>query len=198
MDTEILSPEQQQAVAIMDEAQAITVYDQASLVNATDFISRVVGCRRALDDQRRSYTDPLRQKIEEINDRYRWFIGGMDEARGLLEPKIIAYQQEQEKEAEIAQREALERARKETEETGIIAPLAAEEMQAPGNVVRADAGKVVGRHTPSYKIIDPELVPKGYWMINEKAIAAAVRGGVRAIPGVEIFSVDKLAVTLKR
>ena len=39
----------------------------------------------------------------------------------------------------------------------------------------------------TFKIIDPSLVPNGYWLINESAIRADIARGVRTIPGVEIY-----------
>ncbi|ARK12504.1 hypothetical protein [Fibrivirga algicola] len=39
----------------------------------------------------------------------------------------------------------------------------------------------------TYKIVDPTLVPNGYWLINEGAIKADIAKGVRSIPGVEIY-----------
>lgn len=39
----------------------------------------------------------------------------------------------------------------------------------------------------AFKVIDPALVPNGYWLINEGAIKADIAKGVRSIPGVQIF-----------
>lgn len=39
----------------------------------------------------------------------------------------------------------------------------------------------------TFKIIDPALVPNGYWMINEATIRADIANGVRSIPGVQIY-----------
>ncbi|RYF77778.1 MAG: hypothetical protein EOO39_03115 [Cytophagaceae bacterium] len=38
-----------------------------------------------------------------------------------------------------------------------------------------------------FKIVDPALVPNGYWMINEATIKADIANGVRSIPGVQIY-----------
>lgn len=39
----------------------------------------------------------------------------------------------------------------------------------------------------THRIIDPDLVPRQYLMVNEAAIKAAIKGGTRSIAGVEIY-----------
>jgi hypothetical protein len=45
-----------------------------------------------------------------------------------------------------------------------------------------------------FKIIDPAQIPAEFMMVNEKAIRAAVKAGVRNIPGVKIYQREELAV----
>lgn len=39
----------------------------------------------------------------------------------------------------------------------------------------------------TFRIVDPALVPNGYWMINESTIKADIAKGTRSIPGLEIY-----------
>lgn len=46
----------------------------------------------------------------------------------------------------------------------------------------------------THRVTDPDKVPRQYLMVNEAAIKAAVKGGTRTIPGVEIFEAAKTAI----
>jgi hypothetical protein len=47
-----------------------------------------------------------------------------------------------------------------------------------------------------YKVADISLVPRDYLILNEKAVKAAIKGGILNIPGLEIF--EKPAVSVRR
>ena len=46
----------------------------------------------------------------------------------------------------------------------------------------------------TFEIEDTKKVPNGYKVINEKAIRAAVKAGVREIPGVRIYQDNELSI----
>lgn len=46
----------------------------------------------------------------------------------------------------------------------------------------------------TYRVTDPDAVPRQFLMVNEAAIKAAVKGGTRKIEGVEIFEAAKTAI----
>jgi hypothetical protein len=61
------------------------------------------------------------------------------------------------------------------------------------------AGSVSLKGKPDYEIIDRDLIPDEYWIVDEKLIAQQVRANVKNIPGVRIFTVMGVGrVTLKK
>ena len=63
------------------------------------------------------------------------------------------------------------------------------------NTIRASNGASANvRKTWKATVVDPFEVPREYLAINEKAINAAVKAGVREIPGVVIEQVEGLAI----
>lgn len=70
------------------------------------------------------------------------------------------------------------------------------EVQMPKAVVAAPPKQegISTRKVWKAEVIDDAAVPRDYLVVDEKAIRAAVKSGVREIPGVRIYSVDEMAV----
>lgn len=82
---------------------------------------------------------------------------------------------------------AAEQARREAalfdEPAPIIAPTVAKEA---ARVVTASGTKATASTYWKGDVVDPEKVPRQYLMVNQAAIDAAIKGGARDIPGVDI------------
>lgn len=136
--------------------------------------------------------------------------------------RIEAEQRRVREENERAQREAQEAERKERErieaetkaeaervgfkpeEAAELAQLTAAEVapvvpvrqvapSAPLTTVRATVGAVTVRKVWAFEVRSPAEVPRAYLVVDETAIRAAVRAGVREIPGVVIFEREEIA-----
>lgn len=74
---------------------------------------------------------------------------------------------------------------------------AAPKLEIAPAVVSASPEKLAGvsvRKTWEFEVVDPRLLPDDYLSVNLKEIRAAVRRGVRQIPGVRIYEQEGLAV----
>lgn len=97
-------------------------------------------------------------------------------------------------------RRAEEAARLEAERTPLDdpdeAPPVAPPPQAAARVVSSATGKVTASVSRIWKgeVIDPAQVPRQFLMVNQNAIDAAIKGGVREIPGVRIFEDVRTAI----
>lgn len=65
---------------------------------------------------------------------------------------------------------------------------------APARTMETARGTLQLKTTWDYEVLDGAMVPSEYWLLNHRAIGKAVRGGVRAIPGVRIFERDSTAL----
>ena len=94
--------------------------------------------------------------------------------------------------------EEAERERKEAEafdeplppSTPVVAPKEA------ARIVSSSGRKASGGLKWAHRVVDPDQVPRQYLMVNDAAIKAAIAGGTRAIPGVEIF--EEVRTTIRR
>lgn len=60
--------------------------------------------------------------------------------------------------------------------------------------VQSDLGAISAKKVWEFEVIDESKVPNEFKIVNEKAIRAAVKAGVRNIPGVKIYQTETLAV----
>lgn len=60
--------------------------------------------------------------------------------------------------------------------------------------LKADSGSAVVRHEWNATVVDPDAVPREYLVVDMAKVRAAVKDGVREIPGVRIEQVESLAV----
>ncbi|HDK16971.1 MAG TPA: hypothetical protein ENG75_03395 [Nitrospirae bacterium] len=62
-------------------------------------------------------------------------------------------------------------------------------------IARGDYGSTSSvRKTWQHKVVDPDLVPRKYMMVDESAVKAAVKNGVREIPGISIFEDSSVVI----
>jgi hypothetical protein len=97
-------------------------------------------------------------------------------------------------------REQAERARREAEEATQrqIAAASAPAQTAEVAPLAAANGSASVRKEWKATVVDESLVPREYWLIDEKKINKVVKAGVREIPGVKIEQVEGLSVRAAR
>lgn len=116
------------------------------------------------------------------------------EAREAAEEIAKAKDEEDRKVAEALAEEARVKAQEAANAESAIASLP--EVQLPKVVVEAPPKQegISTRKEWKSEVTDRDAVPRKYWVLDEKAIQRDVKAGAREIPGVRIYSVDKLAV----
>lgn len=67
-------------------------------------------------------------------------------------------------------------------------------VAAPSGPVRSASGAASTRKRWVATVVDADRVPREYLIVDQRLINAAVKNGVRAIPGVKIEQVDELSV----
>lgn len=176
--------EQRRVLEERERAEAVARrVEQEALVEAKKKRDEEERALKAQQDAERKF---LADKQREEQDRVVVF--GMDPAQAKeqadLQRKLVEKEHQEERrriEAEAEARIQAELARAERE--SIQRDLKAQEEQRRIEDSRPKNTRQVAR----YEITDPLEVPHEYWMIDDKKLAAVVRGGVREIPGVKIW-----------
>lgn len=181
-----------------------TIQTPAQLSGAVEMLQKAKALAGILDKKVEEICRPLKdekKRIDEIQrevkERALSIMSPLSEAAGRLEKQILDFQKKaREEEERIRQenariaREAYEAtlaAQQKAAETGKPSPPPPEPMvvyQTPVPV----APKVAGTTKVwKWKITDVNLIPREYMTPDQGMITAAVKGGSREIPGIEIY-----------
>ena len=193
--------------AFMEEAVVSSKEDAARITEDLAIISTLT---KTIDAKRREFTNPLRRHERSINDFFATLTGPLDTAYKAGKSKIIEWTQEQERirlQAELTARAA-------AAATAALAPAVRQVDSATGEVTtapppmpapflpdepqrtfRSEAGTASQRMVGRYRVINFAELPDDYKSVNTVLLNSAVRGGIRAIRGVEIWEEPDIRIT---
>lgn len=186
-------------VALIARATKFQVKDDASYEKAAGMLSEIAGARKKAEALRLSWTQPINQSLSNINSFFKKMTQPLDQAKDIIKEKAKDFRLEQEKKAREAERqrllaeakreEELKKALEEGKPIESVKEVSIPEVKILSQTVRSAQGKAMtAKHSWKHEVIDPELVPRIYWEINESLIRGAVNRGEREIPGVRIYS----------
>jgi hypothetical protein len=157
----------------------------------------VLSAQRQIDGIGKKLTDPLRASVAVIEDRMAAY----------LRRKAETARREAEAEAQrlaAAAHEAMREAETTPEQTADAIAALAEAQQAEALATastpeltrtRSLHGALAGlRETWTYEVEDIQKVPAAYLTVNDAVVKAAIKTGVRAIPGIRVFAETKAYV----
>lgn len=201
----------------------VTIADEATTVSTklaiksledegktADVLAKIKQAGQNAEAVRKEIGDPFRTVTEIVNGRFKAITETFAAAEKRIKGKILEFRAEierQQREQERKEREAREAAAREAEAKRIEALVAGRPAPAapppppppeqkpamPTTTVGAGGGSIGIRKVWTFEIIDENLIPREYLMVNEKLIRAAVGAGKRSIPGVRIFEQSSVA-----
>lgn len=185
-------------------AKNLVIADEQTAREAVDLAAQAIAVGKRLESERMEITRPLDQRKKEIMavfDKYQQPLNTLAET---LKTKLGAYKRaEQRRRDEEAARMRAEEERRAIEQ--------AEALKAAGNSVAADMVLEIAAETTQtiaeaapvtaagsmatsttvrrwvHEVVDVAKVPRKYLVVNDTAIRAAIRDGVRDIAGVRIY-----------
>lgn len=205
--------------------RATEVTDEPSCARAAEILVQAKGAQKAIDKNREAAKAPYLASGRAIDAEFKELMGSLsgiierlttevntfednrrreEEERQRQHEKEVADRERQQREAEEAQRKAAEEAKAANEPPPPPPPPPAPAPPPPPpppreQVVRhTSGGSVSGRTEWKHEIFDPAMVPEKYKKIDEVQMGKDVRGGVRNIPGVRIYSVNNVQARAKR
>lgn len=194
---------QSQTDKIVAAAQALAVVDDVGMREATDLLGWIARAKKQVEEKRKFFVDPLNKQVKAINAMFKRYAEPLEQADTLLRGKVLSYRREQDRirrEEEERLRKLQEKEQKRLERQAAKKdlppppPMPTPQVQEQAKTVHSDFGSVSAKKVWDFKIIDPAQIPAEFMMVNEKAIRAAVKAGVRNIPGVKIYQREELAV----
>lgn len=212
------------SVELANQAQRLAVIETGEQANAAAaLVVEATRVEKALEKARTDITGPINNLLRAFNQHYKSATEPLARVRTALGRRIAEYrtaeQRRAEAEAAAARAAAAEAARLEAERAAASVQPSADLLDDAGDVLglgdpalerveiaevavematkplRVEGGGTVSmRKVRTFRIVDAALIPREWMAPNERAIGAAVRGGIAAIPGIEITETETAVV----
>lgn len=192
-----------QSLKLEQYAGALVIASDDNIRSATNDLSIISGLKKAIEEKRKEYTQPINDHLKAINEAFKTFTEPLDRADRITRDKVLEYRQEQER----RRKEAEEIARLEREAAEMRAALTGEPVVVPEVVeapavapdhYRAEMGTLGKATIWKFEVIDFALVPDEYKIVDAGKVGRVVRAGLRSIPGIRIYSGESLRVTTQQ
>jgi hypothetical protein len=198
---------------------AITTQQQANRI--ADLLSRGAAAASALEAKRKVVLAPFKSQIADINRLFDALTDSLEDLSMKGKSRIAAWKKQEkdrvERERAEKQREMEEAARKQREAEARAAAaktteerkkaladaaaasqeISEAEITMPRDTpkhIRTESGSIIAKERWTFEVVDAALVPRTFCAPSHDAIRAAVKAGVREIPGVHIYPTEDLAV----
>ena len=210
------------AVGLARRIAAHVVNDEADEAEANELLVELSRTGKALEKARTDFVKPINDAVKAVNEWFRCGTDPLQSARATLGKRVTDFHARLRRGAEEVRRlaEAADRAQRDAEfaadrASSAHAPgldifgdtpdpmpdpmpapepvaLLAEIVQQPRRT--ASGGTVSTRTVRRWRVEDKSQIPAEWMEINERAVNAAVRGGVAAIAGLEIYEEEETVV----
>lgn len=189
-----LAPYEDELAAMQAKAEALKVTDADTAAEATAMGVRFSAIEKAVETARASFKQPALDFGRSVDALAKVYTEKAQKGKGSLSRKVGAWQS-QERVRE------LERLRKEQEEARALQAKIEEESKATGTAVtpvvmpkaaaspatvRTEEGKATSVTRWVCTVVDESKVPREYCAVSMPLLNAAVKQGIRQIPGCEI------------
>ena len=207
-----ISPEHDEAVTalykesliILAHAEALAITKMEDLKPVTEDMSLISKVKKAIEQKRKDYTNPIREHLDAINTAFKDFTAPLDKADTITREKVKTFnlgQERQRREQEEINRLRLEAAQKEAalNQGEITEPVNLVEVVAAPKKVSTELGSTAMRDNWTFEVIDFALLPDEYKMVNTSALNAFAKStkGTRPVPGIRIYN-DPVVVVRPR
>jgi len=179
---------------MVDSAKAIIISDDKTQVDANSLAAIAKKLNKDIEDRRKEIIKPSQEFVKKVNAFAKIFTEKLKLVWTEIDRKDYAYHSQKELERR-KQEELIRKANeklqkdldKEAKKSGVEAPqVKAKPLPKQDQTIRTEQGTAYWRDNWIGEITDPDQVPVEYCSPDQKKINAAVKQGIREIPGVLI------------
>ena len=191
----------EEGVKLQQYAERRIIQSDSDVKTATDDLSIIAKLKKAIEEKRKGYIDPINEHLKAVNEAFKRFVEPLTQAGLLNKGKIIIYRGEQERtrqEQERINQLREEAARAEMELKGeITEPVSLVEVipEAP-NRYRTETGTLSKALLWHFEVVDFSALPDDYKVADMVKIRKVVVAGA-TIPGVRSWKEESLRITAR-
>lgn len=168
-----------------NQANEITITTPEENALAIELKAKLKDIGKQIKDRKEAITKPLNVALKSARELFAPLEEKYEFAENLVGRKLLDYKRKVDEEARIKEAKIAERFEKgnikaETAERKI------EEIQRVEKTVQTDHGKVQFRKIQKVRVIDENLIPDSYWVIDQVLLRKDVLAGI-VVPGAEKY-----------
>lgn len=195
----------QEGCRLYEFAEARIIKNNEDMKPATDDQAIVTQTRKAIEEIRKGYANPIRGHLDAVNAAFKEFTDPLVKADTINRQKMTAYLVEVKRkaaEAEAINRAKIELARREAEHSGTgeftVDTTPVEVTQAP-RLTRTDMGSSGLAANWKWEVVDRSLVPDAYLVVDAAMLSAIAKKhhDQKPVPGIRFYNEPGLRVYTK-
>lgn len=193
----------EQSLKLEQYATALVITNDGDIKNATNDLSIISGLKKAIEEKRKEYTQPINDHLKAVNEAFKALVEPLTQADKITRTKILDYRAEQERqrqEAEDIARTERELAERKAALTGepVVVPEVVDVPAPAQDRYRTEMGTLGKMTIRKWEIIDFSLVPDDLKVIDAGKVTKLVKGGIGSITGIRIWEEETLRVTARK
>lgn len=194
---------------LVERAEGFLINCDEKNVEVVDILSRIKLAIGDIKKEQERHTKPLNDLKQGYIDEYKIVRKPFEDARDILNKKVIEYHRKQEEEAakeqtrlrreETLRLKKLEDEKADLEKKGIKLDIPIQE-EAPPPTVAAPEKTTSGIHSkmtikkrPAFRLVNFEKIPDKYKVLNEPKVNEAARNGIKEISGMQFYLKESVA-----
>ena len=198
-DFEILADDRHPAIAEIEKhlptisklslmAKNLTVNDSQACGIALDITADIRALDKQIEDLRKKAGEPARRMIQMINDSAKGLQEILSIAEHEIKVKMATYHLKEEEKMKAAQDSVKEL----SEKLGV-------DIVIPNEARNVHSSKATTYYKEewTFEVVDVNLIPKEYWIVDEKLVQKHIDLGKQDIPGIKIVKGKKFVVRRK-
>lgn len=177
--------------ALLTQATTLTVFDTTTMVQAGTLLGKIKDYKKKLKEEEDSLTEVHLKEVTKVRAIYKPKRDKIEAVIKYISEQVNTYQTElarieREKQDKIAARVEKGTLKMETALTKL------EQIEKPIDSVTTASGTIKFRTVKELQIIDAQLIPREYLIVDTVKVEAALKGGVD-IPGALLIEVKKIS-----
>jgi len=191
---------------VLQAAQSIVVSDAAGEEKAASFLGVVKAIQKKIEAKRKEYVEPLNAVVTKINAEAKSAALPFVQAESAIKKRLADYATEMDRKRDeehaarnaeqvrLLKEAAVAPIEKQTAIASRIDAVVAAPLPQTTKGVSADTGSVSYRMVWKWDVVKDAEIPREYLAIDNAKVTAAVRSGIRSIPGINIYEEKTVAV----
>lgn len=181
---------------LIEAIKCVKVESDKDIEKYSEILVQIKARIKRIEEKRTEYVKPMNDQVKKINADFKQVSEPYINIERSIKTAIAEYLDEKRRiEAEWVKKEEEERqarAKEYAKETGvpkqeILAVMDKPEVIGNPTTIKTENSKIVNKLVKKFEIVDANLVPVEYKIVDERLIRQAINQGKSEIPGVRIW-----------